>query len=164
MCIWRTADNSPPNYASSLSYGMIMRQISKSSTSRCTLMELSLADRGDGEELIDTKIGGVHLTDSWQQPSKVCLKPDIWASVCSLCGKFLNRQVIDAHSWNKVELIGVMERSWWTPKLWVCIRLTADNSPPKYASSLTYGMGISLLIMRQIQKFYQSLQQKKWKA
>ena len=24
-------------------------------------MEQSLADRGDGEELIDTKIGGVHL-------------------------------------------------------------------------------------------------------
>ena len=26
-------------------------------------MEQSLADRGDGEELIDTKFGGVHLTD-----------------------------------------------------------------------------------------------------
>ena len=36
-------------------------------------MEQSLADRGDGGELIDTKISGVHLTGSQLQPSQVCL-------------------------------------------------------------------------------------------
>ena len=36
-------------------------------------MGQSLADMGDGKELIDTKIGGVHSTDSQLQPFKVCL-------------------------------------------------------------------------------------------
>ena len=33
-------------------------------------MEQSLADRGDREELIDTKVGGVHLTDEDLWPSQ----------------------------------------------------------------------------------------------
>ena len=36
-------------------------------------MEQMLADSGFGEERIDTKLGGVHLTDNRLQPSKVCL-------------------------------------------------------------------------------------------
>ena len=36
-------------------------------------MEQSIADRSDGEELIYTKVGDVHSTDSQPQPSKVCL-------------------------------------------------------------------------------------------
>ena len=35
-------------------------------------MGQGLADRGDVEELIDTKVGGVHLTDKATQPSKLC--------------------------------------------------------------------------------------------
>ena len=34
----------------------------------CTLIEQSLADKGDLEELIDTKVGGVHSTDNEQRP------------------------------------------------------------------------------------------------
>ena len=33
-------------------------------------MEQSLADRGDGEELVDNKLGGVHSTDNRLQPSQ----------------------------------------------------------------------------------------------
>ena len=33
-------------------------------------MEETLADKGDGEEWIDTKVGGVHLTNSRLQPSQ----------------------------------------------------------------------------------------------
>ena len=36
-------------------------------------MEQSLADRGDGEELMDTKVVGVHTTDSRLQSSQLCL-------------------------------------------------------------------------------------------
>ena len=36
-------------------------------------MEQSVTDRGDGEPLIDTKLGGVHLMDSRLQPSQGCL-------------------------------------------------------------------------------------------
>ena len=36
-------------------------------------MEQSLADRGDEVELIDTKIGGVHLMNSCLRPSQKCL-------------------------------------------------------------------------------------------
>ena len=35
-------------------------------------MGQSLTDIGDGEELIDTKVGGVHLTDSRIRPSQIC--------------------------------------------------------------------------------------------
>ena len=35
-------------------------------------MEQSLADRGDGEQQTDTKVGGVHLMKE-QKPSQVCL-------------------------------------------------------------------------------------------
>ena len=52
---------------------LIMREISNFSTGRCTLLEQSLAYRGDGEEMTDTKVGGVHSTDSRLQPSKVSL-------------------------------------------------------------------------------------------
>ena len=37
-----------------------------------TLMEQRLADRGDEEELIEAKFGGVHSTDSRLVPSKLC--------------------------------------------------------------------------------------------
>ena len=40
-------------------------------TDRCTLMEQSLTDRGDGE-VIDTKVESVHLTDSRLQTSPFC--------------------------------------------------------------------------------------------
>ena len=33
------------------------------------LMEQTLAERGDGEQLIDTKVDGVHLTDKDLRPS-----------------------------------------------------------------------------------------------
>ena len=36
-------------------------------------MEQNLADSSDGEELIDTKLEGVHLTDNRLQPSILCL-------------------------------------------------------------------------------------------
>ena len=45
-------------------------------------MEQSLADSDDGEEQMDTKVGGVHSTDGRQQPSKMCLYCVIWALVC----------------------------------------------------------------------------------
>ena len=35
-------------------------------------MEQSLADRSDGEELIETKVEDVHLMDSRLQPSQLC--------------------------------------------------------------------------------------------
>ena len=50
---------------------LIVRENSNFWTDRCTLMEQSLSDRVDGEELIDTKVGGVHSTDSWWHPSQV---------------------------------------------------------------------------------------------
>ena len=36
-------------------------------------MEESVSDRGDGEELMDTKHIGVHLTDNQLQLSQLCL-------------------------------------------------------------------------------------------
>ena len=45
-------------------------------------MKQSLADRGDGEELIDTKLGGVHSTDSQLQLSNLFLQLMIWALAC----------------------------------------------------------------------------------
>ena len=39
---------------------------------------IKFTDRGDGEELIDTKLGVVHSTDNRLQPSKVCLQLLIW--------------------------------------------------------------------------------------
>ena len=41
-------------------------------------MKQNLADRGDGEEVIDIKLGGVHLTDSRLQPSQLCFQLMIW--------------------------------------------------------------------------------------
>ena len=38
---------------------------------KCTLIEQNLADRDDGEELIDTKVEGIHLADKGQWPSQV---------------------------------------------------------------------------------------------
>ena len=35
-------------------------------------MEQSLADRGDGEQQIDTKVGGVHSMDCRIQSSQLC--------------------------------------------------------------------------------------------
>ena len=51
------------------------------------LMKQSLAYRGDGEELIDTKLGGVHSTDSRLQPSHLCLLLLICALACWLISK-----------------------------------------------------------------------------
>ena len=45
-------------------------------------MEESLADGGDGEELIDTKVGDVHSTDSQLQSSKVGIYCVIWTLAC----------------------------------------------------------------------------------
>ena len=45
-------------------------------------MKQSLADRGHGEELIDTKFGGVHSTDSCLQLPQVCHLLKIWALAC----------------------------------------------------------------------------------
>ena len=36
---------------------------------RCTRMKQSLTDSDEGEELIDTKVGGVHTTGSQLEPS-----------------------------------------------------------------------------------------------
>ena len=45
-------------------------------------MEQSLAEGGDGEELVDTKFGGVHYKDKDLRSSPLCLKCNIWALVC----------------------------------------------------------------------------------
>ena len=76
---------------------LIMRKNYKSWTDRCTLMEQSLADRNDGEKLIDTKIGDVHSMDSRLRPSKLCLWYDCW-----VIGKTQPVQRICVHSWNNV--------------------------------------------------------------
>ena len=59
-------------------------------------MEQSLADRDDGEDLIEAKVGGVHSTDSQLQPSQVYLYFVIWELACCLCGKTLTSERIDA--------------------------------------------------------------------
>ena len=41
-----------------------------------------LADRGDGESLIDAKVGDVHLTDKDLQPSKIRFQRRKWALGC----------------------------------------------------------------------------------
>ena len=46
------------------------------------LMEESLADRGDGEELIDAKVWFVLPTDKDLRPSQACLYCVIWALAC----------------------------------------------------------------------------------
>ena len=45
---------------------------------QCTHMEESLPDCDDGEELIDTKFGGVRSMNHRLQPSKLCLQLLIW--------------------------------------------------------------------------------------
>ena len=76
MCIQQTADYSPPNCASSVWYGHWPADYL---TDRCTHVEQSLADRGDREELVDKKLGGVHSKDNRLQPYEVCLQLLIWA-------------------------------------------------------------------------------------
>ena len=47
-------------------------------------MEQSLADRGDGEELIESKVGGVHsmvMMVREQRPYQVCLYCDVGLSL-----------------------------------------------------------------------------------
>ena len=58
-------------------------------------IDKSLIDRGDGEELINTKLGGVHSTDSRLQPTQVCLQRIRWT--LARC-KFLNLERIDGHT------------------------------------------------------------------
>ena len=73
--IRRTKTYGPLKYASSIGMGislMAMQWNSNSWTDRCTHMGQSLADRGDGEELIDTKVGSVYTKNKDLQPSKVC--------------------------------------------------------------------------------------------
>ena len=41
-------------------------------------MEQSLADKGDGEQLIETKVVGVQSTYSQLRPSQLCLYCVIW--------------------------------------------------------------------------------------
>ena len=55
-------------------------------------MDQSLADRSDGEEVVDTKLGSVPSTDSRLQPSNLSLQ----------CMILLNLEQIDGHTWNKV--------------------------------------------------------------
>ena len=45
-------------------------------------MKQSLRDKGDGEGLIDTKLGGLHSTDSRLQLSIMYLLLMIWAMPC----------------------------------------------------------------------------------
>ena len=45
-------------------------------------MEQTLTERGDGEELINTIVGGVHLADSRLQPSYIYLYCVMWAIAC----------------------------------------------------------------------------------
>ena len=58
---------------------MIMLQISKSLTDRCTHVEQSLEDRGDEEELVDNKLGCVDSMDNQIHPYQVFLQLLIWA-------------------------------------------------------------------------------------
>ena len=62
----------------------------------------SFADTDDGEEVVDTKVGCVHSTDSRLRPSKVYLQCMILASACWLNGEIINPERIDTRSWNKV--------------------------------------------------------------
>ena len=66
-CIRRTTICSPPKYAYSFIYGHWPADFAGSD--RWTHMEQSLADKGEGEELIDTRLGCVHSTDNRLQPS-----------------------------------------------------------------------------------------------
>ena len=45
-------------------------------------MSPTLADTGDGEELVDTKVGVVLFRDSRLQLSQLCLLCVIWALAC----------------------------------------------------------------------------------
>ena len=107
-------------------------------TDQCKVMEKSLEDRSDGEELIDTKVGGVHLTDSQIQPC------EIWALACWLCGKILTSERIDGHSWNKFS-----RQRWWRRadghQSWRC---EFDGQRPTVLPNvpLVYDMSINLLI------------------
>ena len=53
-------------------------------------MEESLADRGDGEERIDTKVGGVHLMDKNLQPFQYASWVRYVHMPAELFGKFLS--------------------------------------------------------------------------
>ena len=81
---------------------LIMQQNSNFWTDLCTLMKQSIANISDGEELIDTKVGGVRSTDKDLRPSQLCLYWVIWALACWLCGKILTSEWIDAESRNRV--------------------------------------------------------------
>ena len=71
-------------------------------TDQCTLMEQSLADKGDRGELIDSKVGGVHSTVKDLRPSQIWLYCVTLYLGWWLCGKILTSVRIDAHSWNKI--------------------------------------------------------------
>ena len=55
-------------------------------------MEQSLADKGDGEELIDTKFRGVHLMDSRLKSSQLCLQLLIWHWPAEFAAKLLTHR------------------------------------------------------------------------
>ena len=75
---------------------------SNSLTDQCTLIVQSLTESSEGENRIDTKVGGVHVTDSRLGSSQVCIYCMIWAKACWVCGESLTLELIDAHSWNNV--------------------------------------------------------------
>ena len=91
----------PP--ASDLGTGLlILRKISISCTNQWTHMEQSLADRGDGEDLIDTKVLGVHTTDNKLQPSQYA--SSVWfglLSITSVCKTFFY-ECVSICSWVRI--------------------------------------------------------------
>ena len=62
-------------------------------------MQQGLIARCDGEEVIDTKVGGIHSTDSQLQYAS-SVRYEHWPTDYVL--KNLNLEWIDAHKWNKV--------------------------------------------------------------
>ena len=90
-------------------------------------MEQSLGDQGDGEELIDTKVEGVHSTDRRQQPSQLCPYCVVWPIMLEISNFWTDRRTLMEQE---------MDRNWWRSKLEVCIRQTKNNGPLKYASTV----------------------------
>ena len=70
-------------------------------------MKQSLANSGDGEELIDTIVVGVHSKDPTTALPGMPLVCNMGISLLII----LNLEGIDAHSWSKVLWTEVKERS-----------------------------------------------------
>ena len=65
----------------------------KSWTDPWTHLEKSFADRGDGEDVLEKKLGGVHSMDSRLQPSQMCLQLVIWTRVHKKDGRKVSHYV-----------------------------------------------------------------------